>query len=481
MPSFHPPSVSSSSGTGNAPQPMTENTFHVSNFDVNKCKGHANQGLPQPHKDYEEWFRDRSHSFQKNKNCEDFYNGNSNAMPGARRSGGGNRRWSFVLQDLPTKVRQAAYDVRYGYVVRVGLVAGMTLVASYAMYAIMARLQEEKPLAQRWWLFSRPVPVTLMDKKQVDGSNMYWYRFALPNSYDYAGYEPISSVQLRTGEVGGLSSLQRWYTPISHPEERGIIEFVIKDCDPGRMSARLRNLTVGDQVYLGRWMKEFRYRPDQHTHIGMICSTGGASVALQLLHYLDRQPQFSTCLSLLYCHSSPFDIPFRRVFQDFEVRDSRFSVKFNVMSVGIEAYRNPEKALPSGLVLGKNLFTGNLSPTTIEKTMPRPVLSKKWGSGGGVGEMIGVGSTRNSAGGALVEGSATSTAAAKESLYRPPLLICGPQSMLTFLSGKVSTIGHMTYWQGPFYKYYTGFLSDLGYDRKQVYKFGVSKHFMAIQ
>lgn len=468
MPDEFPPTVLPSSKKSNSLMAEKEGTFHASRSNK-KHSSSLDFHAASEQQNYEEWHRDRHGSF-RNGNSRSHHAAESGAMPGARRSRSGNPRWSFVLQDLPHIVRRAVYDVQYGYVARVGLVAAGALTTIWAVYFSLARIQKEKPLAQRWWIFSPSVPVTLIERKQVDGSNMYWYRFALPNSYDYAGYEPISSVEIRSGEVGSLSSVKRWYTPISHPEERGIIEFAIKDCDPGRMSARLRNLKVGDQVHLGRWMKEFRYNPNQHQHIGLICTTGGASVALQLLYYLDRQPMYPTCLSLLYCNSSPFDIPFRRLFQEFEKRDNRFSVKFNVMSMGIEAYKDPEKILPNGLIPGKNLFTGNLSPNTIQKTMPPPLVPLKWS---GAGEnAVDKNSLRKNRG---------SSALAKCNTCRPPLLICGPQSMLTFVSGKVSTIGHLTYWQGPFYKYYTGFLGDLGYERKQVYKFGVSKHFMAIQ
>eukprot|EP00796_Vickermania_ingenoplastis_P004873 gene4873-3494_t len=358
------------------------------------------------------------------------------------------RRWSFLLQDAPRMLSRALNSIHYGYAARLGLLLGVGSAAGYAFYkGVLVKSQEHKPLAQRWWLFSPPVPITLIDRQQVEGSNMYYYRFALPHHYDYAGYDPISSVQICSGRVRGLSSVTRWYTPISHPQERGIIEFAIKDCDPGRMSARLRGLAVGEQVHLGRWMREFRYQPHAQREIGVICTTGGASVALQLLNYLDKQPADRTCVSLLYCHSSPVGIPFRREFQDFASRDNRFTVFFNAFGLGMEAYRNPALLVSEGLELGKNLFTGGIQPETVRRTMPPPVR-------------------------------ATGDAAAA---YRPPLLICGPQSLLTFVCGKVSTFAHTTYYQGPFYKFYTGFLYDMGYDRRQVYKFGVSKHFMAIQ
>lgn len=361
------------------------------------------------------------------------------------------RRWSFVLEDLPGRVTRSFHSVNYGYIVRLSaLVAGVAGVG-YCIHRALVKSQEGKPLAQRWHWCAPTVAATLIDKKQIEGSNMYYYRFALPHSYDYAGYEPISSVQVHIGKLRGMSGVKRWYTPISHPEERGIIEFAIKDCDPGRMSSRLRRLAIGDQVTLGRWMREFRYDSAVHKEIGMICSTGGASVALQMLSYLDKQPTNRTCVSLLYCHTNPFDIPFRREFQDFSARDNRFEVAFNVMGVGMEAYAEPEKKLGAlNLRPGQNLFRGSIDPDTVSRTMPPPSRPAPAGS-------------------------------SSSALYRPSLLVCCPQSMMTFLCGKVSTIGHTTYWQGPAYKYYTGFLSSMGYQRKQVYKFGVSKHFMAIQ
>lgn len=363
------------------------------------------------------------------------------------------RRWSFLLQDIPRIVSRSLNSFRFGYAARLACFVAVAGGSGYGFYqGVLVRSQADKPLAKRWWLCSPAVPITLVERRQIDESNMYYYRFSLPHAYDYAGYDPISSVQICSGKVGGLSSLQRWYTPISHPEERGFIEFVIKDCDPGRMSARIRSLRIGDQAYLGRWMKEFRFDPQKHRDLGIICSTGGASIALQLINYLDRRPMIPTRVSLLYCHNSPIGIPFRKEFQEYAFQDSRFSVFFNASGIGIDRFRNPQAMSTEGLELDKNLFLGNISPQTVLKAMPPPI--KKVDSG------------------SLLNGSET---------YRPSILICGPQSMLTFLCGKVSTIGHTTYWQGPFYKFYTGFLSDLGYTREQVYKFGVSKHFMAIQ
>jgi ferredoxin-NADP reductase len=368
------------------------------------------------------------------------------------------RRWSYALQDIPDQIRGVLNDVNKGYVARVAALAGVTCGVSYAIYRwVLVPAQQRRPLAQRWTLFSPPVPITLVEKNREEGSNMFLYRFALPNSYDYAGYEPVSSVRMMSGHVRELSSLSRWYTPISHPEERGYIEFAIKDCDPGRMSARLRYLEPGDVVYLGRWMREFKYKPNTLHELGVVCTTSGASVALQLMNVLDKDKSDQTQLSVLYCHHTIQNIPFREsLFRRYEERNrNRIKVSYNVLAGG----RRKGTAAPAE----ESLYVGNIDPETIAAALPPPVRA--------VHASAPASGSKEGATGTALEAPPIVT-------YRPKLLVCGPQSMLMHLCGRVSSVGNYFYWQGPFYRY-SGFLKDMGYTRAQVYKFGVSTHFLA--
>ncbi|CAG9570149.1 NADH-cytochrome b5 reductase-like protein [Leishmania major strain Friedlin] len=341
------------------------------------------------------------------------------------------------------------YDVNKGYVTRVAVVFATAFGMSYAVYKLVLQpMQQRRPLAKRWCWCAPPVPITLVEKNGEKDSNMFVYRFALPNSYDYAGYEPVSSVRMMSGNVRELSSLSRWYTPISHPDERGFIEFAIKDCDPGRMSARLRYLEPGDIVYLGRWMREFPYQPNTFKELGVVCTTSGASVALQLMNIMDKNKADDTTLSLLYCHHTATGIPFKDTFFKAyaERNKNRIRVSYNVLAGG----RRKGSAAP----IEQNMYVGNIDPETIAAALPPPVRVVEAGAGVGGGT------------------------ASQPPTYRPQLLICGPQSMLAFLCGRVSSFGNYGYWQGPFYRY-SGFLKDMGYTRSQVYKFGVSTHFLA--
>ncbi|KAK7200692.1 NADH-cytochrome b5 reductase-like protein [Novymonas esmeraldas] len=360
------------------------------------------------------------------------------------------RRWSYAVQDIPAAVQRLLNDVNKGYVMRVAASASLVVGAVYATYALVVKpVQQRRPLARRWSWCSPPVPITLLEKNREEGSDMVVYRFALPNSYDYAGYEPVSSVRMLSGQVRGLTSLSRWYTPISHPSERGHIDFAIKDCDPGRMSARLRYLEPGDVVYLGRWMREYPYRPNTVPELGLVCTTSGASVALQLMNILDKDPTDHTSLHLLYCHHTATNIPFSDTsFRAYEQRNAdRIHVSYNVLSGG----RRKGTAAP----IAPNVYVGNIDPATIAAALPPPVR--------------------------VVDGAGASQPQQQQQqhgTYRPQILVCGPQTMMSHLCGRVSAVGNYTYWQGPAYRY-SGFLKDMGYTRSQVYKFGVSTHFLA--
>ncbi|ORC88590.1 putative NADH-cytochrome b5 reductase [Trypanosoma theileri] len=357
-------------------------------------------------------------------------------------------RWSYVLQDVPEKMRSIFCNVNFGYAVRLTAVTCAFSGISFLLYqAIFVRSQSDLPLAARS-RFAPAVPVTLLSKERLGGGDVLLLRFALPRAADYCGYAPVSSVRLTVpnsfstsplASLLGVGRLSRWYTPTSHPQCRGVVEFAVRDRDPGRMAARLRRLERGDRVWLGRWMREFPYTKNTYGELGLICSTSGASIALQMMSILDADKTDNTKLHFLYCHRTAKDIPFRDVFDKYTARNSnRIFIKYNVMSLA-------QQKQEDGVYLGENVFLGHIDPSIVKKALPPPVVLDP--------------ETGNA--------------------IRPKILICGPQSMLLPLCGRVSTVGNYTYWQGPFYKF-SGFLKDMGYTQSQVYKFGVSTH-MAVR
>lgn len=493
-----PPTTSSSSGSSSsAPLPLPvagrrEQTFSDADFHrtqrIGAGTGGGGGGGYSYHHHTEEGAQD------PNKGARSGYENNTF---GSRKKSRPDRRWSYMLQDIPVITSAALNDVNKGYVMRVAAVFAATVgIGALLYYSLVVPRQERRPLAQRSYWLCPKVPVTLIEKNREEGTNMYVYRFALPNSYDYAGYRPVSSVRVYSGRVRELSSLARWYTPISEPDERGFIEFAIKDCDPGRMCSRLRYLELGDVVYLGRWMKEFDYSKVSREggEMGMVATTAGASVAMQIIATMAKEERQRrqqrpddgeaaaarpTRLQLLYCHQSARAIPFKEsVFDRAQAAmPDRFSVKYNVLSMGTAAATITTDSAGKGkratrdeemaggakpLVYGENCFVGNIDPEMLEVALPPPA------------RFIDAPTNSTSS-----SGDASQPGAVAAATYRPHILVCGPQSMMTYLCGRVSPLSNYTYSQGWWFRY-NGFLKDMGYERAQVYKFGVSTHFLAM-
>jgi NAD(P)H-flavin reductase len=349
------------------------------------------------------------------------------------------RRWSFAMQDTPATFQKYLDDVDKGYAVRVGLFLGVVCTVGYACYQYFVYRQRHLPLAKRWGMLSPTIPITLLERREIEGK-MHLYRFALPTPADYAGYEPVSSVRVHSGFVRDFDSISRWFTPVSHPSERGIIEFAIKDADPGRMASRLHHLTTGDVLYLGRWMKEFPYTANKYTDIGVICTVGGSSVALQLMKVMTANENDTTRLSILYCAQSAASLPFEDLFVEMSKKHpNTLKIAFNVLT------RNGRKSAVANGELPMHL--GLLDHTTLMKSLPPPPVP-------------------DSATGVAPDASKTK------------ILICAPVSLMAPVAGRPTPIGNFTYYQGGFYKY-GGLLKEMGYQRSQVYKFGVSTHVLA--
>lgn len=386
--------------------------------------------------------------------------GSSSAQPQRMKKVASGARWSYDLQDAPSKVWQALHNIDHGYVARVAAVFGVLGGGFWVMYSAFCKRQDQQPLAKRWGWIAPRVPITLIERTPIAGTKLEVFRFALPNSYDYAGYEPVSSVRVYVDSMKTFMPIARWFTPISHPEERGIIEFAIKECDPGRMSARLRYLKPGDRLYLGRWMKEFPYKPNTYGDLGLICSSGGSSVALQLLKVMEADQKDRTKLSLLFCHHSAAAIPFEDTFAGYMRRNpQRFKISYNVLSHG-------KRKTP--IAGDAKVQLGLIDDVTVLNALPPPVQ---------LADRAAVANRDRR----FVVNAEDDTLLTDPSLpvpHKTSVLVCGPMSFMAGLCGRPQPLFNYTYMQPMFYKY-RGVLKDLGYERKNVYKFGVSTHYLA--
>ena len=172
--------------------------------------------------------------------------------------------------------------------------------------------QETVPLAQRW--FGGWHEITFLERIEQPGTNVVVYRFALPHTYDSLGHKAITSVLLRRDlDATGPWCCHRWYTPISHPDQRGVVEFAIKTHRAGVFTAgTMITLEPGQKLLMGCFKNEFEYKANEFEEVGFIAGNSGITPFLQMLTVALADSEDKTKFSLLYTNRSPTSIPFRR-------------------------------------------------------------------------------------------------------------------------------------------------------------------------
>ena len=217
----------------------------------------------------------------------------------------------------------------FGFFARVATLLAVLGTACVLLWRSYQWSLENQPLAHRWlggWH-----EITFLERIEQPGSNVAVYRFALPHSYDTLGYTPITSVLLRKDMSTSLvSSCHRWYNPISHPDQRGVVEFAIKLHPTGVFTAgTLMTLEPGQKLYMGGFKQEFDYAANKYDEIGFIAGNSGITPMLQMLTVALTDKDDKTKFSLLYTNRAPSSIPFRRRLEQLQrEHPDRFKVTF---------------------------------------------------------------------------------------------------------------------------------------------------------
>ena len=347
-------------------------------------------------------------------------------------------------------------DLDKGFAARCLGVGVICFFGAKSTYHSFESNQAAKPLARRWNSLLPATPITMVDKRIEADADMIVYRFKLPNSYDSAGYEPISSVMV---SAGGPEWHYRFLNPISPPDAKGYIEFAVGNSRSTRRTPfNLSRLKCGDKAYLGRWMKEWKYTPNKHGEVGIIATASSASIILQMIRAMERDKTDSTKLRVLYCNLEPI-IPFKDTdFAEAAKRNpGRFFFKYLVTSA-------PKNVFSDG-------YLGTLNTEIIQDSMPAPLVplqppikNKK--------QATATPTTTTAAAGTSDD---TSSDENNLPVVRSHILVsckrvvqervCGAHRM-----GYFHSLGYMEPW---FYEYYNTLLHSSGYLQKQVYAFGV--------
>ncbi|CAO1613549.1 unnamed protein product [Sympodiomycopsis kandeliae] len=237
------------------------------------------------------------------------------------------------------------------------------------------------------------------------------FSFAIPDDTP-SGLSVASAVVFRGAGEEGLKGpdgkqVIRPYTPISAPDDKGHIDFLIKKYPNGAMTNHVHDLKVGDSLGIKGPIPKFPYKANEFEEIGMIAGGSGITPMWQVIQQIAGDKSDKTKVTLIYSNKTEKDILLREKFDELAKTDARFKIVYGLDTDGKK---------------GVAAFTGYVTPEVISKHLPAPGKADK-----------------------------------------VKLFVCGPPPQVESISGGKGPKGS----QGEL----KGLLADAGYQPDQVYKF----------
>lgn len=235
------------------------------------------------------------------------------------------------------------------------------------------------------------------------------FRFALPNEKTRLDLPIACCITLRCTDEKG-HEVVRPYTPINLANDEGHFDLVVKCYPDSKMTNHLFSMKVGDTIEaMGPW-HTFDVKPSQYSQIGMIAGGTGITPMYQVINNLLHAEGNMTKISLLYANKTEGDV---LLGEQLDAMAKEFAGKFATYY----CLTTPPKRWTG--------YSGLIDKKMIEETMPGPEH----------------------------EGDSV-------------ILVCGPPPFMKTISGSKDYKSHPPK-QGPL----SGYLKEMGYTEKGVYKF----------
>jgi len=235
------------------------------------------------------------------------------------------------------------------------LVPVLVGVGVVAVSAILAKIILDKKKGKKVTLVDPNVKYALKLIKKIELSHdTRLFRFELPSPEHCLGL-PIGQHIYLSARIND-SLVVRPYTPTTSDEDLGHMDLVVKIYkanvhpkfpDGGKMTQYLDNMNIGDSidvrgpsgllVYNGRGV--FDIKPDKKSagkevkvgQVSMIAGGTGITPMLQLVRAVFRDPEDTTCLSLLFANQTEDDILLRQELEEVQKQHpDRFNLWYTV-------------------------------------------------------------------------------------------------------------------------------------------------------
>ncbi|KAL0490133.1 cytochrome-b5 reductase [Acrasis kona] len=175
---------------------------------------------------------------------------------------------------------------------------------------------------------SKFVPLELASADKIShDTKKYVFKF---EDKDQVSGLHVASCVLTMANIDG-KNVVRPYTPVTHVDEKGHMDFVIKTYEKGNMSKHLDQLKPGDKLLIKGPIPKYPYKPNEKEHIGMIAGGTGIAPMYQIFSHALANPEDKTKFSLLYSNVSQEDILLRKEIDELAKKyPNRFKVHYSI-------------------------------------------------------------------------------------------------------------------------------------------------------
>ncbi|EIM83228.1 ferredoxin reductase-like C-terminal NADP-linked domain-containing protein [Stereum hirsutum FP-91666 SS1] len=154
----------------------------------------------------------------------------------------------------------------------------------------------------------------------------------------------------------------RPYTPVSQPDEPGVLTLLVKKYDNGVASKYIHELKVGDKLAFKGPLPKYLYKANEFEEVALIGGGSGITPLYQILTHALPDPANKTKFTLIFANLTEEDILLREEFDDLK---KKYSDKFDV----VYALDKPKEDWKGE--------TGHLTGEVLKKYLAKPELGEK--------------------------------------------------------------------------------------------------------
>lgn len=149
----------------------------------------------------------------------------------------------------------------------------------------------------------------------------------------------------------------RPYTPVTSPDTKGHIDFLIKKYPNGAMTQYIHAMKPGDKLEIKGPFDKHQYKANEFEEVAMIAGGSGITPMWQLLQAIKGNPQDKTKATLIYTNKTEADILLREKFDELAKSDDRFTIVY-----GLD--KKPKNFTQA------DAFEGYVTPEILSKYLP---------------------------------------------------------------------------------------------------------------